>query len=145
MIGGSKQSERVNKMNKAGFAFGLAGILLATAPALAWAHHSHAMYDASKEATVQGVVKSFVYANPHVYLILVTQNDGKTGLYQVEMSFTGNMERQGMNHQTFKPGDKVSVRVFPLRDGRLGGSYNGAIDAAGHKYGNMADTPQRGG
>ena len=132
-------------MKKAAFATGLAGALLAMAPVSVWAHHSHAMFDASKEVTVEGTVKSFVFANPHVWLYLVTQKDGKTGTYAVEMSFVGNMERQGMNQATFKPGDKVSVRVFPLRDGRPGGSYNGAIDGAGHKYGNMADTPPRAG
>jgi hypothetical protein len=132
-----KYCERKSKMSKAVLTVGIASALLAAAPA-AWAHHSHAMFDTSKEDTIEGTVKAFAFANPHVYLFVVTQKDGKTGTYSVEMSFVQNMERQGMNSTTFKPGDKVTVKVNPLKDGRPGGSYTGATDANGHKYGTMA-------
>jgi hypothetical protein len=132
-----KYCERKFKMNKAVPTAGIAAALLLAAPA-AWAHHSHAMFDTSKQDTIEGTVKAFAFANPHVYLFVVTQKDGKASTYAVEMSFVQNMERQGMNSTTFKPGDKVTVKVNPLKDGRPGGSYTGAIDANGHKYGTMA-------
>ena len=111
-------------------------VLLAGVPIAASAHHSHAMYDTTKVLTVKGDVKSYNFANPHVYLFLtVKQPNGKTATYAVEASYTQNMERDGIGPATFKAGDKVTVFVNPLRSGTMGGSYVGAIDAQGHKHG----------
>lgn len=100
------------------------------------AHHSHAMYDTAKVDAIKGVVKSYDFGNPHVYLFLVVKKpNGKAGVYDVEMSFTQNMERQGIGPTTFKVGDSVTLYVNPLRSGAFGGSYVGAIDAQGHKHG----------
>ncbi len=105
-------------------------------PLTASAHHSHAMYDPTKTEAIAGNVKSYEFANPHVYLLLtVKKPGGKTGTYDVEMSYTENMERQGIGPKTFKAGDKVTVYVNPLRNGALGGSYVGALDAQGHMHG----------
>src|SRR5688572_16013364 len=62
----------------------------------AFAHHSHAMFDYTRETTVTGTVKEFVFRNPHVYLYVQVKNDR---------------------------GDMVTVTVHPLRDGRPGGDY----------------------
>jgi hypothetical protein len=101
-----------------------------------WAHHSHAMFDDSKEVTIEGSVKSFSFANPHVYLFVDVKNsDGTVTTYPVEMSYIQNMMTQGITASTFKPGDAVTIIMNPLRNGRPGGSYTGAVDAEGHKYG----------
>lgn len=108
------------------------------APLTAQAHHSHAMFDPTKTVEVQGTVKAFNFANPHVYLFLVgTGPTGTEVTYPIEMSFIQNMMRQGMTVSTFKPGDKVTVVVNPYRDSRPGGSYRGAIDARGKKFGSL--------
>src|SRR5687768_4208489 len=42
------------------------------------AHHSHAMFDGSKETEITGVLTSVRFANPHVYLrIEATHRDGQ--------------------------------------------------------------------
>jgi hypothetical protein len=138
-MGGSDRYDWRSTMRRTVLPISIAGALFAAAPATVWAHHSHAMFDTSKEETIEGTVKGFAFANPHVYLFLITDRDGKSVPYAVEMSFVQNMERQGIGATTFKPGDKVSVRVNPLKDGRPGGSYTGAVDAAGHKHGSMAN------
>jgi hypothetical protein len=120
------------------FATALAGALAAAAPALA--HHSHAMFDTAKNTTINGTVKGYEFANPHVFLYLLVPGEAKGEvLFPVEMSFTQNMLRDGIGPKTFKPGDKVQVRVWPLRTGKPGGSYNGATDAEGNKYGSMRE------
>ena len=139
MSGGRDNREREYTMSRAVLTAGIAGALFAAAPAAGWAHHSHAMFDTSKQETIEGTVKAFAFSNPHVYLFLVSMKDGKPSTYSIEMSFIQNMERQGIMSSTFKPGDKVSVRVNPLKDGRPGGSYTGAVDAAGHRHGSMAE------
>ncbi len=119
-------------------------VLASIAPVVAQAHHSHAMFDPTKTVEVQGTVKAFNFANPHVFLFLVgTGQDGAPVTYPVEMSFIQNMMRQGMKASTFKAGDKVTVSFNPYRDGRMGGSYRGAVDSRGMKYGSLnPDTAQ---
>jgi uncharacterized cupredoxin-like copper-binding protein len=107
--------------------------LAIAAPALS--HHSHAMFDHSKALTITGTVTEFVFRNPHVFLYIDARNEkGETQNYWVEMSNLPNMIRRGIGQSTFKPGDKVTVHVHPLKDGRPGGSYVTITDAAGKTY-----------
>ena len=114
--------------------------VLASAMALAIAlpavaHHSHAMFDHSKEVTITGTVTEFVFRNPHVFLYIDTKADsGETMKYWVEMSNLPNMIRRGIGQSTFKPGDKVIAHVHPLKDGRTGGSYVTIVGPDGKTY-----------
>jgi hypothetical protein len=102
-------------------------------PALS--HHSHAMFDHTKEVSVTGTVTQFVFRNPHVFLYIDIKNEnGETINYSVEMSNLTNTIRRGINQTTFKPGDKITVTVHPLRDGRPGGNYVTVIAADGKTY-----------
>ena len=104
------------------------------------AHHSHAMFDHTREATVTGAVKEFVFRNPHVYLYVEVKNDrGEMVTYSVEMSNIPNMIRQGITQSTFKVGDVVTVSVHPLRDGRPGGDYTTLTTAAGKTFDRDSD------
>lgn len=98
------------------------------------AHHSHAMFDHTKQSSVTGTVTSFDYRNPHVGLYLDVENSGKKVNYWVEMSNVQNMIRRGIGHGTFKPGDKVTVTLHPLKDGRPGGNYIKVVAADGKTY-----------
>lgn len=114
----------------------LSAAVLIGVPLAASAHHSHAMYNSAKVEAIKGTVKTYEFANPHVYLFLnVKGPKDKMTTYSVEMSYTENMERDGIGPRTFKAGDKVTLYVNPLRSGAKGGSYVGAIDAQGHKHG----------
>ena len=99
------------------------------------AHHSHAMFDMTREVGVTGTVTSFSYRNPHVFLYLdVKGEDGKVTPWSVEMSNISNMERRGIYRSTFKPGDVVTVKLNPLHDGRPGGNYTSVTAADGKTY-----------
>jgi hypothetical protein len=107
----------------------------------AWSHHSHAMFDHSKPATVTGTVKEFVFRNPHVYLYVDGKNDkGELVTYWIEMSNIQNMIKQGINQNTLKIGDVVTVKMHPLRDGRPGGNYETLTMADGKTFGREPDT-----
>ncbi len=99
-------------------------ILAAAAGGSAVAHHSFAMFDNTKEVTVVGTVKAFQWTNPHSWLqVVVTGADGK----QVEWSFEGGspgiLSRNGWKRTSVKPGDKVTVTFYALKDGNPGGSF----------------------
>ena len=105
-------------------------------PVAASAHHSFAVYsDSAKDVTITGTVTEFVFRNPHVFLYIETKADsGETMKYWVEMSNLPNMIRRGIGQSTFKPGDKVTVNVHPLKDGRPGGSYVTIVGPDGKTY-----------
>ena len=96
------------------------------------AHHSHSMFDTSREATITGTVTSFVFRNPHVFLYVdVKSSSGAIQSWSVEMSNISNMERRGIYASTFKVCDLVTVKVNPLKDGRAGGNYTSVTTADG--------------
>ena len=99
-------------------------------PALA--HHSHAMFDHTKDMTITGTVTTFEFVNPHASLYVDIKNDkGETVNYWFEMSNVPNMITRGIGKTTFKYGDTVTVKFHPLKDGRPGGNYVSVTTAQG--------------
>ncbi len=96
-------------------------VLGALAMSPAHAHHSFAMYEPEKIVTVEGTVKEFKWANPHVLLMVTAAGDGQ--LWTMELTAPGQLTRNGWTHATLKTGDAVKVQVRPFRDGRLGGAF----------------------
>ena len=98
----------------------LAGLI--AAPAIA--HHSFAMFDRDKEVTLVGTVKEFQWTNPHIFVQVVVPNKkGKAATeWSVEGASLNTVKRWGWKKDMIKPGDKVVVKIHPMRDGSLGGS-----------------------
>jgi hypothetical protein len=102
-------------------------------PALS--HHSHAMFDHTKEVSVTGTVTQWLLRNPHAFLYIdVKTETGEVVNYSIEMSNIPNMITRGFTQTTFKPGDKVTAKVHPLKDGRPGGNYVTIVAADGKTY-----------
>ena len=113
---------------------GVASVMLAGS-ANVRAHHSHAMFDMTREVSITGTVTAYAYRNPHVFLYVdVKGADGEVKNWAVEMSNIANMESRGIYLSTFKPGDTITVMLNPLRDGRAGGNYTSVIAPDGKKY-----------
>jgi hypothetical protein len=93
--------------------------LAASAPA--WVHHSGAMFDKTRVIEISGVVKEFAWTNPHSSFKVEVQDQ----LWSIEMNATSNLVHEGWKKNTIKAGDKVSVTINPLRDGRPGGWFVG--------------------
>jgi hypothetical protein len=102
-------------------------IVALAAPALA--HHSFAMFDADKTVTLQGTVKELEWVNPHSWLRVMVkdQTTGQLALWALEMSSPARMKRMGMNADSVKPGDTVSVTFHPMKDGARGGQFMQAV------------------
>jgi hypothetical protein len=113
----------------------LAGAMALAVVSPALSHHSHAMFDHTRDVSVTGTVTEFVYRNPHVFLYVdVKSENGEMVHYWIEMSNIPNMIRRGIGQATFKPGDTVTAKVHPLRDGRPGGNYVTIVAADGKIY-----------
>jgi hypothetical protein len=106
-------------------ALSLAIVAAAAFAAPAGAHHSFAMFDATKNITLQGTVKEFEWTNPHSWLRVnvVDEKTGKAVLWALELSSPARLTTMGMHADSVKPGDKVSVTFHPMRDGTRGGQF----------------------
>jgi hypothetical protein len=94
---------------------------LATYPAVA--HHSDAMFAADKELVLNGTVKQFQYTNPHSWIqIVVPGASGAAVEWSIETGAPIVLLRAGIKPTALQPGEKVSLRVHPMKDGSAGGS-----------------------
>jgi hypothetical protein len=101
----------------------LSAILLLAAD-VAFAHHSPAVFDRTRKVTVTGVVREFRWGNPHSWMHLdVTNDEGKVEMWSVEMDPATHLGRRGWTSRTIVPGDRVTVKVYPLRNDEKGGQY----------------------
>jgi hypothetical protein len=102
----------------------LLGILATVIVGPAVAHHSPIVFDRTRQVTITGVVTEFRWGNPHSWIHLdVTDADGKVANWGVEMNPANNLVRAGWRSTTLKPGDKVTIVVYPLRNDEKGGQY----------------------
>ena len=84
------------------------------------AHHSFAMFDQKKVMTLEGTVKEFQWTNPHAFIEL----DATGGRHwSIELNSPNNLKRNGWNRASLKTGDKITVRIAPLRNGKPGGLF----------------------
>jgi hypothetical protein len=112
----------------------VASLALAVSGASAFAHHSGAMFDGEKAVTITGTITEFNWTNPHSsFKVAVPNASGKEEIWAIEMNAPQNLVRSGWKRTTLKPGDKVSVLISPLRDGKPGGSYRSITLADGTK------------
>jgi len=97
------------------------GLVLASSALVA--HHSAAMFDNTKTTEVTGTVKELQWTNPHIWIQV---NVDKTGAKE-EWSFEGgspnSLSRSGWKKTSFVPGQKVTIRYNPMRDGTHAGQF----------------------
>lgn len=93
----------------------------ATAIALAGgviqAHHSAVAFDTQKEVTINGIIKSYRFANPHVQLVVtVTKDDGSKVDMDVEAGAASVLNGLGFTKDSLKVGESVTVTGNPGRN-----------------------------
>ena len=98
------------------------GVVLAGAglivPASVVAHHGAATFDTGKETTLKGVVTEWIWANPHCFLKFDAKDDtGTARNWAVETQNPVTMLSRGFARSSFKPGDAVTVRLEPVKNG----------------------------
>ena len=100
-------------------------ILMVTLVAIpAVAHHSFAMFDASKTMMIEGTVKEFHWTNPHSWIFVNVANaNGPLTEWAIELGSPPGLVRQGWSPKTLTPGMKVKVLIRPLKDGKVGGQF----------------------
>ena len=98
-------------------------LALSAAALPAASHHSFAMFDQKKVVTLEGTVHVFQWTNPHAFIELDVQSGGRTQRWAIELNSPNNLTRQGWRRSSLRAGEKVSVRIAPLRNGHQGGLF----------------------
>ena len=111
----------------------VSGVMAAAQPI--GAHHSAAMFDDEKVMELQGVVKELQWTNPHIWLQVIVENKGAKTEWSVEGGSPNTLSRRGWRATSFKPGDVVTVRLNPMKDGTPAGGFVGAKFADGRTIG----------
>ena len=104
----------------------IAGTLAVSVATPVLAHHSAAMFDDAKVVEKKVTVKELQWANPHIWLQVVLDENGKKTEWSLEGGSPNTLSRQGWRASTFKPGDVVTVRFNPMKDGSAAGQFIGA-------------------
>jgi hypothetical protein len=119
-------------------------VLAATAlGAPAYAHHSTAMFDMEHTVSLTGTVKDFQWTQPHTWIDFeVPTAAGGVEQYGVEGMSPSYLGRNGWSKHTLSAGDKVTLSIHPLKDGRKGG-FDASVTWPNGKT--MYNLPQRGG
>jgi hypothetical protein len=86
------------------------------------AHHSFAGYDKNRRVTVTGTVRQWQFTNPHSWLQLIVVENGRQVEYPIEGSSVNTLIRRGWSRTTFRPGETVTVEMYPLTSGARGGA-----------------------
>jgi hypothetical protein len=74
----------------------------------AQAHHSiAAVYDATRQQRVEGVVAEFQFVNPHPFVIVAVEAGGAQESWRLEMDNRFELQGIGMTERSLQPGDRV--------------------------------------
>src|SRR5258708_31405141 len=87
-----------------------------------FAHHGGATLYTDRMATLKGTVKTWLWSNPHCLLTLdVKGDDGQVVQWIVETQAPSSIYPSGYRKDSFKPGDRVTVTVQPVKSDRPNG------------------------
>lgn len=102
---------------------GFAASIWLLASASAAAHHSFSMFDMTRTLSLPGTIKTVEITNPHGWIeLVVTDAKGKKVTWSIEGAGVEAFRSVDWRKDTVKAGDKVTIVLHPLRNGRNGGA-----------------------
>ena len=129
--------------NRLVLVFSVAIALLASAPLTA--HHTGSTLLSETTVTLKGVVKTWLWSNPHCLLTLdVKGDDGQAVQWVLEAQAPNSIYPDGYRKNSFKAGDEVTVTLNPVVNGRPYGRIASVVLADGTRLGNAPGTGARG-
>jgi hypothetical protein len=128
------------KFNAVGLAIVTVAIAMVAVPAIA--HHSFAMFDASKTMTLEGTVKEFHWTNPHSWIFVNVADAKGDATWAIELGSPPGLMRQGWEPKTLTPGMKIKVLIRPLKDGKIGGQFLAVTLPDGKQLGDPSTASQ---
>jgi len=101
-----------------------------------YAHHGAASYATDKNVTLKGTVTRWIYASPHLLLMMdVKGENGEVEHWVLETQSPTVMYPSGYRKDSFKPGDEVTITATQAKNGKPLGRIIDATTASGVKLG----------
>ncbi len=101
-----------------------------------FAHHGNAAYDDKAPATIKGTVTEFLWVNPHVQIYVDVKNEqGEIVHWACETFSPSKAYRSGWTKDVLKPGDQVTVTVYPAKSHAPVGFVRKVVLANGKELG----------
>jgi hypothetical protein len=108
-------------------------------------HHSiAAVYDGSRQVTIEGVVAQFQFVNPHPFVMVdVKDRSGQSQQWRLELDNRSELAAIGVTADTLKPGDRIVAAGSPAR-AQSHGLYVYRLDrpADGFRYEQIGFSPR---
>ena len=96
----------------------MVGVSLLFVPTAVHAHHQlDAQFDTTKTITLTGAIDRIDWRNPHVRLYLEVRDAGNMVTWEVDMGPPNQQLMNGWKIDTYRRGDRVSIDVYPAKDG----------------------------
>ena len=91
------------------------------------AHHAATMFDREHTVELVGTIREFQWTSPHIWIQVQVENEaGDLEEWSIEGGTPSRLYRAGWRPSTFSPGDKVTIRGNPMRDGGKAALFVGA-------------------
>src|ERR1700737_5459408 len=101
-----------------------------------FAHHGNAAYDEKAPVSFKGTVTDFLWVNPHVQIFVDVKNDqGEIVHWGCETTSPSKLFRAGWTRDSLKPGDQVTITVFPAKSRAPVGLLHKVVLANGKEWG----------
>lgn len=90
-------------------------------------HHAASMFDRDKTVDLEGEIVEFQWTSPHIWIqIMVEDETGAKEEWSIEGGVPNRLFRAGWRPNSFEPGDRVTIRGNPMRDGGKAALFIGA-------------------
>jgi hypothetical protein len=84
------------------------------------------MFDTTKVVEMTATIKELQWTNPHIWIqVYVQKPGGDREEWSIEGMGPNSLSRQGWRPTSFKPGEVVTLRINPMRDGTPAGLFIG--------------------
>jgi hypothetical protein len=100
-----------------------------------FAHHGGAIYDTKNPLTMKATVTDFQFVNPHVQIYFDAKDEkGNVVHWACETISPGKLVRgTGWSRDVLKPGDEITITLFPAKAGTPVGNLRKIVFADGHE------------
>ena len=93
-------------------------IAFAAACASLSAHHSTVAYAENPIVLKNATITKVLWASPHIILTFdIKDAHGAVSGWSLETGSPGSVARVGWNRNSVKPGDKLTIELYPARNG----------------------------
>jgi hypothetical protein len=107
------------------------------------AHHSAAAYNDTSIEIKGATITNVVWANPHTIITFEVKEGERAGSWSAEAGSPSAQTRMGWNRNSLRPGDEVTVSLFPARNGAKVGRLSHLVMSDGTELLDSQSTRER--